>query len=209
MGQSKVNSHRQKKLKQLKRKTRAPIEKDLIQQHFNDIQLDLAGESYKKQLPKSAFLYPTDPEAVFHQYEPAPIVDLRGRISEISGKEFRGSSKKKSLGHIVEMIVYDQQPGLSNINEMSVEQVNGNRVIKESYTKPQAYPAKHNMCIKPDRPRDDADELTAMMGDLKVGGKKNKIVESKGKSAMATENIKGVQKKINKNKIRKNRPKAF
>ena len=208
MGRSLVNSRVCKKLKQQKRATLAPLLNEKILGLFNDIQTDLAGNAYRKVIPKNAFLHPDDPEAAIPQYNPAPIIDLRGFKSELAGKEFRGagSKHKKTLGHIVEVIVYDQNPDLQNLSGMQTEGEN-NVVERVEYRRP-VKGSKKNMSLAPDKAIDESQELANLMGGLKVGGKKNKVVESKEKSGMATENL-GVAKKINKKNIRKNRPKAF
>ena len=100
MGRSKVNSKIEKRLHALKRKTLEPLVREQIQNVHNNVLAEVSGQQYRKPVPKNAFLHPDDPDAEFPQYTPAPIIDLRGYKSEHSGHEFRGASKKKTLGHI-------------------------------------------------------------------------------------------------------------
>jgi hypothetical protein len=200
MGRSKVNSKVEKRLTALKRKIMAPIWEDALDAKHQKLLLGQQGLEYRNKAAKNAFLNPTDPEAKFPQFVPAPIIDLRANKSEHSGLEHRGRFNKKAFGHIVEIVQYDTPLDV----DMGVEA----QVSSEANTflRSNNLDRKNIVASKVYVPNPD-DELTDMMGSLTVGSKKTKKDKAAKGTAMAEEKVVGVAKKIVKRK--RNRAKAF
>lgn len=199
MGRSKVNSKVEKRLTALKRKIMAPIWEDALDAKHQKLMLGQQGLEYRNKAAKNAFLNPTDPEAKFPQFVPAPIIDLRANKSELSGLEHRGRFNKKAFGHIVEIVQYDQPlTGDMGVEAQASTEAN-------TYLRNNNLDKKNVVATKVYVPNPD-DELTDMMGSLTVGSKKTKKEKKANGAAMAEEKV-AVSKKIVKRK--RNKPKAF
>ena len=189
MGRSKVNSKVEKRLSLLKRKIMAPILEAKGEAKYEKSMLAMQGLEYRNVAKKNAFLEPSNPDAHFPQFVPAPIVDLRAGKSELSGMEHRGRFNKKSFGHIVELVAYDQPLDGDMGSELNI--------ASEANTWKKVNPNNmaNKMVVEKYDPNPE-DELVDMMGGLTVGSKKTKAEKRKTKAdGMAEETI-AIKKKI-------------
>ena len=84
-----------------------------------NLNASVLGLQYREKDIKNAFLHPTDPEAKFPQFKPAPIIDLRSTSIPGSGREWSGANRKTKM--IKEKMVTKEYK-LTNENDDESEQ---------------------------------------------------------------------------------------